>query len=327
MAWRTRKFLVLGGAMLTLSWGSLGCPSDDGEEMNVLPTAGADSGDSGSADGTPTTTDPTGVDDSSGGGMVEFPQTYRFDCIDIRVVGDGDGDGEADGTAFQANVLQNAWSNDIAGFKLNILLTVNERDDAGGTAMVTVGSGVGTSAADMCVEATTANGVTYQAGYAAGTGEWGGAGPDTCSEASTDAAGGTYTFGLTTNDVIYVYAEDDDGTTFNCNPTGAFPNAVPIRAVEAVVTVASDAGPGYGELTGCLTEAEAGQLCSCLGACLGDTAHPDCGGCPNGSTPLASLLSGVGPSNRCTDLMGESAFDLTIGFSVSSVPTEPVLCG
>ena len=313
--------------MLTAGIALAGCPSDDGEEMNVLPTASAGSGDTSAGSGSVTTTDPTGVDDSSGGGgMVEFPQTYRFDCIDIRIIGDGDGDGEADGTSFQGNVLQNAWTNDIAGYKLNILLTVAERDDAGGTAMIAVGSGVGTSTSDLCIEATTNNGATYMAGYEAGVGEWVGADAMTCSAAEASTAGGTYTFSLTPDDVIYVYAEDDDGTTFNCNPSGAFPDAVPVRAIEATVTVPDDAGPGYGELTGCLTEAEAGQLCSCLGVCAGDSPA-ECAGCPMGARPLAALLDGVGPSNRCTTLMGENAFDLTLGFSTSPIPNEPVPCG
>ena len=90
--------------------------------------------------------------------------------------------------------------------------------------------------------------------------------------------------------------------------------------------MASDAGPGYGELTGCLTEAEATQLCSCLGLCAGE-ADPECGGCPTGARPLAALLDGVGPSNRCTDLMGEPAFDLTLGFSTTAIPNEPTACG
>jgi hypothetical protein len=43
--------------------------------------------------------------------------------------------------------------------------------------------------------------------------------------------------------------------------------------------------------------------------------------------PLRSLLMGINPSTRCTDLMGEDAFDLQIGFTASALPTVPATCG
>ena len=304
------------------------CSGDDSEEMNVLPTASAsgtagDDGGSMSMSSSPTDGGGTVDDTGTGGGAQTFPVTYRFDCIDIKIVGDGDGDGEADGTAFQANVLEQTWGSDIDGYKLNIMLTVSERDDAAGTATLEIGSGVGPDASSLCTEPTTMQ-PPRMATYTPGVSEWGAGG--TCSEASTEGGAGTYNFALGPEEVVYVYAEDDDGTAFNCVPDGSAPDAVPVRAIEASVTVAPGESTGYGELSGCLTLAEAGALCSCLGACMGE-AHEDCGGCPVGARPLGSLLSGINPSNRCTELMGEDAFDLVIGFVTAEIPSNPDVCG
>lgn len=320
-------FLVLSALVVAPP----GCGGDDAEEMNVLPTASADgsggSGDDGVSATTPTSTDPTdptvGVDETGTGGGASFPVTYRFDCIEIVAIGDGDMDGEPDGEAFQANVLQQAWSADIMGHKLNIMLTVLERDDAAGTAMIEIGSGVGTGDADLCTETTTQQ-PPRMAGYQAGVSEWG-AGA-TCSAAATDGGVGTYTFALDPSEVVYVYAEDDDGTTFNCVPDGSAPDAVPVRAIEASVTIAAGESTGHGQLQGCLTRAEASALCSCLGECVGEP-DPDCGGCPAGAHPLESLLGTIGPTTRCTELMGEEAFDLVIGFVTSEIPINPEVCG
>lgn len=138
---------------------------------------------------------------------------------------------------------------------------------------------------------------------------------------------GTYTFELTPADTVYVYAEDDDGTVFNCTAGGGAPNAVPLHAVQAIVTVDSGEVVAAGQLTGCLLDAEAQGLCSCLGECSG-TPHADCGGCPDGSVPLSELLEGVGPTDRCTEVMGATAYDLTVGFTTTRLSIdEPMTCG
>lgn len=307
----------------------LACSGDDSEE-NVLPTASADGSGTAADDGGATSMTTTPGDDGgtvddtgTGGAAPTFPVTYRFDCIDIIAIGDGDMDGEPDGTALQANILENAWANDISGYKLNIMLTVSERDDAAGTATLEIGSGVGPDPGNLCTEATTMQ-PPRMATYTVGSTEWAAGG--TCSEAASEGGAGTYNFALTPQDVVYVYAEDDDGTTFNCVPDGSAPDAVPVRAIEASVTVQPGEKIGYGQLSGCLTRAEAGALCSCLGECAGEP-DPECDGCPAGAHPLESLLGGIGPTDRCTELMGEEAFDLVIGFVTSEMPINPDVCG
>lgn len=310
------------------------CGDDAGMEDNVLPTTGSPA--SGSGDATadsgsgpaPTTSADATADTTAGGGGPVLPATYRFDCIDVVRMGDSDADGEPDGEAIQALLLENTWSADIAAFKLNILLTVRSRDDAAGMAELLIGSGIGPSAADLCTEPTTAadpRPATFDADEVAWqpTSEAG-----ACAEAATSGAyGGTYTFEVAATDTIYIYAQDTDGTVFNCVPGGGAPNAVPLHAITATVTVDESEQVAAGQLTGCLVDAEAQNLCSCLGQCTG-SAHADCGGCPDGSVPLAQLLGGVGPTDRCTEIMGETAYDLTVGFTTQRLSVdEPMTCG
>jgi hypothetical protein len=101
---------------------------------------------------------------------------------------------------------------------------------------------------------------------------------------------------------------------------------VPLHAIRATVTVDEDDEAAAGQLTGCLVDSEAQALCSCLGECAG-SPHADCGGCPDGSVPLAQLLGGVGPTDDCTSRMGETAYDLTVGFSTHRLAIdEPMTC-
>ncbi|MEX1362769.1 MAG: hypothetical protein AB1Z98_06555, partial [Nannocystaceae bacterium] len=264
--------------------------------------------------------------DTTAGVDPTFPATYRFDCIDIITVGDGNGDGMPDGEAIQATLLENVWGQDIALFKLNILLTVLERDGAAGTATLSIGSGIGTGTADQCVEPTTAS-PEQAAGFDPDTAVWQPGGEGCVEPAADGAIGATYTFETAPSDTIYIYAQDDDATPFNCVPGGSSPNAVPLHAITSTVTVDANDQVAAGQLTGCLVDAEAQALCSCLGECSG-AANPACGGCPDGSTPLATLLGGVGPTDRCTELMGETAYDLTVGFTTTRLPVaEPTTCG
>lgn len=301
----------------------VGCGDDGSEEQNMLPTASAgqtdDGGDASSGDAA----------DSSAGGELMFPTAYRFDCIDIQTLGD------ADGTALQATILEDTWGNDIANFKLNIVLDVLSRDDAGGAAEMAINSGIGPSAAELCKESTSASAtidVTFDP--AATALELAPDDDELCSQPAADASGetgGTYEMELGPQDVVYIYAQDDDGTEFNCTPDPS-PNAVPIRAIQAQVTANAAGDRMAGNLTGCLTRAEAAGLCSCLGSCQGEgpddlQTEGECAGCPVGGTTLEALLGGVNPSTRCTELMGEEAFDLQIGFSARRLPSVPATCG
>ncbi len=312
-----------------------GCTNGEGDEPNVLPEP-----ESMSSTG-PATTDPTiattadpsmsttTMTDSGPptetGDDTAFPATYRFDCVDIQGVGD------ADGTAFQAQVLENTWSADISNFKLNILLEVESRDSAAGEAKLGIRSGVGSSMAGMCAQADTisdiidvpfsSDDVRWEPTSAAGE----------CSTAASGAGGNTYQMELGPERVVYIYAEDDDTTTFNCTPA-ATPDAVPVRGVVAEVSTDPSERNIAGTLSGCLLESEAMTLCSCLAECSGDgpdDLQPDgvCAGCPVGATPLAVLLGGVNPSANCTALMGEPALDLRLGFTASRLPDVPASCG
>ncbi len=311
-----------------------GCPADD-EEENVLPTQADDSGsDSGSGSASMSAsmtetmtasesmTDPDSTADSTGA-TTDFPQAYRFECVDIQQLGDSNGD------VLQAMILQQTWNNDIDGYKLNIVFEVATRDDAAGAATVGIRSGIGTNASDLCSEPTSESDIV-DVGYDAAVTMWGPS--DAEGECSTAAAGGatsggTYDMALPAETIVYIYAQDTDGTTFNCTADEALPDAVPVRAVEATLTVSADGQTVNGNLLGCLREDEAEALCSCLVMCNPAMENENCGGCPTGSVPLRSLLGDIQPSQRCTELVGGSAFDIGLGFTASVLPSVPTTCG
>jgi hypothetical protein len=328
----TTRALALG--LMTGGLFGAGACGDDGGGTNILPTtSGANEDTTASSSAGPTTaaeadaTADATADTTAGGGPL-LPATYRFDCIDVVQMGDGNGDGEPDGEAIQALLLENTWAADIAAFKLNIMLTVRTRDDASGMAELLIGSGIGPDAGNLCTEPTTAAD-PRPASFEAGVGTWQpSAAAGTCAEpAAGGSFGGTYDFEVSADDTIYIYAQDDDGTVFNCVPGGGAPNAVPLHAIRATVTVDENENVAAGQLSGCLVDAEAQNLCSCLGQCAG-SPHASCGGCPNGSVPLAQLLGGVGPTNNCTSIMGQTAYDLTVGFTTRRLAVdEPMRCG
>ncbi|MBV1858138.1 MAG: hypothetical protein KUG77_06970 [Nannocystaceae bacterium] len=253
------------------------------------------------------------------------PVTYRFDCIDIQMIGD------ADSTVIQAQILGNTWGSDIDQFKLNILLEVASRDAEAGEAMLGILSGVGPDAAGQCAQSETVSDL-IPVTFAASETRWGpGSAVGECSAPTSGSDGVSYQMELPPDRVVYIYSEDNDETPFNCTPAGGTPDAVPIRAVRAEVSTDASEGLVWGTLNGCLLEAEAQGLCSCLGACAG--MGPDdlqtegvCAGCPVGGTPLAVLLGGVNPSENCSSIMGEPAFDLLLGFSGVALPHVPTAC-
>jgi hypothetical protein len=306
-----------------LAFALAGCPAeDDGSTTNVLPTQGGtdESSGMGTSSASMTSTSMTTTADSSGGETV-LPAAYRFECVDIQVLGD------ADGTAFQAGLLEDTWNSDIDNYKLNIIFEVMSREEAGGMAEVAIRSGIGTGPDDQCSEPSSETAV-IDVQYDPASTLWGPSTDEgTCSAmAAGGSSDGSYTMMLPADTVVYIYAQDTDGTTFNCTADTALPDAVPVRAVEAEITVAND-GSAAGTLTGCLLGSEAQALCSCLGMCSPDLMNPDCAGCPNGSVPLQSLLSGINPSMRCSDLTGADAYDITLGFNATALPTVPMTCG
>jgi hypothetical protein len=298
-------------------------PKEDSSE-NIFA-----SGSSSSTTATETSTTPmtTGIDmgETEGTGF-EPPATYRFDCVDIQGVGNGDG------TVIQAQVLENTWAADIDNFKLNIMIEVIDRDEEAGTATLGIRSGIGTNASDMCVEATSQSEM-IDVDYIPSQVSW--APIDMsgqCSTMATATEGVTYDMALPADRVVYIYAQDTNTVTFNCTPDEALPDAVPIRAVEAQLSSNADETIVAGTLTGCLVESDAMGLCSCLASCNNDgpgdlQTEGECAGCPTGGVPLNQLLGDVGTSDRCTNLVGAPAFDLVLGFTGTLLPNVPTLCG
>lgn len=317
--------------MLALALGMAACgDTSSGDEGNVLPTQ-ANTEDSGSSAGSMSmtgamtmTTMTTTADTTDGdtGTLPGAPAAYRFECVDIQMLGD------ADDSVLQARLLEDTWGSDIDDYKLNIIFEVASRDDAAMTAEVGIRSGIGSGAGDMCAEPTSQTALIPIAFDPASTLWEPSAAEGECSAmaASGATSGGSYTMSLGTDVVVYIYAQDTDGTTFNCT-ADASPDAVPVRAVEAELTVSADGTQVAGSLTGCLLDSEASSLCSCLGACNPEAMNENCADCPDGSVPLKSLLQGIGTSPRCTELTGVDAYDLTLGFSGLALPNVPMTCG
>jgi hypothetical protein len=292
--------------LVACGWGDY-TPTD-----NVLPEQSAED-DSGS-DGPPVETGETGDP------QPDFPATYRFDCIDIQMLGD------ADDSVFQVATLQNTWAADVANFKLNILIDLLEEDPDAGTGTVTVRSGVGAGWNDQCGQSDTES-VEFPVGYEPGVSYWAPSDAEgQCAEPADAGGAGSYTLDLGANDTLYIYAEDDDGTAFNCSLDANRPDAIPISGVKATITGSADRSVIAGTLTGCMAEADALATCSCLAVCAGDV-HPDCTGCPGGAVPLGLLLGGVNATPTCTDLLGETAFDIELQFSARRLGGVPTTCG
>ncbi len=321
---------LAAGLGFTLLLGACGS-EDDGGEGNVLPTQAATEDPSESSGALTSATMPTmttmttSADTTAGETDTElpFPVAYRFECVDIQALGD------ADGTAFQANLLEDTWASDIDDYKLNIIFEVVSRDGGAGIGEVAIRSGVGTSAADLCAEPTSQT-EAIEVGYDSASALWApSAAAGTCSAPAEAGAvgGGSYTMALGPGVLVYIYAQDVDGMTFNCTADAAVPDAVPVRGVEAELTASPDGSTVAGQLTGCLLGSEAESLCSCLGACNPKAMNENCAGCPDGSVPLRSLLQGINPSPRCSALLGADAFDLTLGFSAVALPNVPTTCG
>lgn len=283
---------------------------DDGGNGNGSGDGGSDDG--GSDDGATTT------GDGGSAGPLEPPATLRVDCLDVRVFGD------ADGSALQAQVLENAWNENVDRFDFNILVSVLGQDDATGSATYELSSGVGRTNDEQCSHPETLSGEvtgTFEAGtvaFAAG---------DDCSDAAdaSDPAATTYSVALGPEDISWAYSEQEDGAALNCTMDTARLDGVPMRALEASFTALGSRV--HGELSACLLDTEGMDLCTCLVDCKPDgDVHEDCTTCPVSSVPLSELIQGINPSDRCTEIMGEPAFDLTIAFSGRVLPTVAPVC-
>jgi hypothetical protein len=241
--------------------------------------------------------------------------------MDVQVLG------SADSESIRAGLMEGTWGSDIAGFRLNLLVDFLSLDEASGTGELMVRSGIGKNNNDQCTEPNSDSQVfpvTFQPGvsaYSADDSE------GMCSkEDTTSPAFGTFQLDLQPQDVLYIYAENNQGVSFNCtsDPT---PDAVPIRAVSATFTLSEDEQTAWGNLTACMAEAEAETICACLGQCLNpDPPHALCG-CNEAASPLSDLLVGVTTTDECTALMGEPAFDVQIGFTTPRLPNIPERCG
>lgn len=306
-----RRLFAFGVAAVGL--GGLGCGWNYSPTDNVLPSPIAEGG---STDEGP----PPVETGETGEPVADVPATYRLDCIDIQMLGD------ANDEVFQVATLQNTWASDIAGFRLNILIDLLAEDPDAGTGTVTIRSGIGGGWSDQCSQGQT-DSAEFPVVYEPGVTQWQPADAEgTCAAMTQTGGSGTYTLELEPQDFIYIYAEDNEGTAFNCSLEAAAPDAIPISAISATITGTADRSGLAGTLTGCMTAADAQNVCSCLSACVGNV-HPDCEGCPGGAVPLGLMLGGINTTPYCSDLLGEPAFDVTLEFSARRLPSVPTTCG
>ena len=166
--------------------------------------------------------------------------------------------------------------------------------------------------------------------FAAGTGD--GTGDGSCSVAATGAPsgeGGTLQLNFAPDEVVYIYAEDDNGVPFNCT-SDTSPDAVPLHAIEATFTLDESGQFAYGELTGCMVETEAEAICSCLNECTPlseDQKSEQCLACNEDAIPLRTLLGNLMPTQRCSDIMGVTAYDMKVAFAAARMSDIPGSCG
>jgi hypothetical protein len=304
---RVRRLSALGFVAILLGCGWNYTPTD-----NILPDPNAE-------DSSSSAMLPPDIGGETGG-VEDVPATYRLDCIDIKSLGD------ADETVFQVATLQNTWAADISNFKLNILIDLLAEDEAAGTGTVTIRSGIGDGWSDQCAESATES-MEFPITFEPMVTQWGPSDAEgTCAAPASEGGDGTYNLALGATDIVYIYAQDDDGTAFNCSLEEGQPEAIPISALTTTLTGSADRSTLAGTLTGCMAQADAQNICSCLSVCNGNQ-HPDCPGCPGGAVPLGLLLGGINPTQNCSDLLGEPAFDITLEYTARRLPAVPMTCG
>lgn len=220
------------------------------------------------------------------------PVAFLFESLTIEKLG------SEPATGFIPMLLGAQWDFDVSSHNLNIILMIHSTDEETGASELSVGFGIGDAPGNLCIEPETWTGIL-----------------------DTQAEGRDFALLF---DMVSIYSEDPDGTTFNCNPDPQVLNAVPFSKVEGFAEASEDWNTAVGLLRGCLTLEEAESLCSCVGTCQGD-AHPSCGGCPNGSAPLSEKLGNIVTTEECTTKTGEAAFDLHASFTANRIPM-PEFC-
>lgn len=289
----------------------MGCGWNYTPTDNVLPDPNAEAESSSSGPQLPD------LGDTDGAQL--YPATYRFDCIDIQRLGD------ADDTVFQVATLQNTWAGDVANFKLNILIDLLTVDEASGSGTVSVRSGVGAGWADQCSQNQTESS-EFPVGYESMVTTWVPSQVEgECATMGSTGGSGTFNLELAGSDRVFIYAEDNDGTAFNCSLEAQAPDAIPIYGLSATITASDDHSLIAGTLTGCMGAADAQNICSCLSVCAGNQ-HPSCPGCPGGAVPLGLLLGGINPTQHCSDLLGVDAFDIELEFTAQRLGGVPTSC-
>lgn len=287
-----KRMVTLG--LMTFVGFVVGCTNETDDTANILPQVVPDIVDTGNDD----VPKQDGVPSCEGGADTNaFPGTYRFSLIDILRVGSQE---KGQPTAIQLNILQSQWKVDIDEYKLNILLVVDSVVDAAAT--LWVGSGVGLSASELCLE-TQASSPTFTAEH----------------------QNKSFTFTLPQADRIYIYAQDHDGTTFNCTPDPKAPDAIPLSGVTGTATFGDNPCTLKGTITGCLSVEETKTICTCLAKCSG-SQHADCPGCPAGALPLYGLLGGIQPSPECKTATGVDGFVIMVDFEAAWIGPPPTNC-
>ena len=326
---RTR--LALSRALLGAALLAVACENPVDDTANVLPTWQDDTRD----------VVPAGTgwppDDARGDAAVDgrtadgadgdpWPAAYRVGCLEIRRIGTAGPDD------FQTRLYDGQWSDDIAGFELNILPMVASADPAAGAATLRMASGVGQNSTALCIEPASF-GVSEPGTWTDGRGPLEGVAARCTDDGDSDATGGTATlaFQLPADHVIYIYEQEHDGTTLLTRLGGGAPDALPLHGVRTTLVLTPDRQRVAGALHGCLRQTEATELCACLGNCANRDAAdrwPDgpCAGAPRGSVPLLDMLAGVAPSEPCTTEIGVPSYDVDVRYLGVRLPTVPDAC-
>ena len=222
---------------------------------------------------------------------VELPMAFLMDSLVIEELGSQSKDD------FMAQLLGAQWAADISKYNLNIILVVEDLDPATGEAELSVGFGIGPDSGTLCFEPKTRTERVW-----------------------LPEDEGLYNLSF---ELVSIYSEDPEGTTFNCNPSPDILDAVPLSSVTGFFDPDEEWTEAVGELVGCLTFAEAETLCTCVGECSGNP-NEKCVGCPDGSAPLSERLGTIETTANCTNLMGEESFDLRVSYTAQRVPVPEV---
>ncbi|MCB9788212.1 MAG: hypothetical protein H6744_16135 [Deltaproteobacteria bacterium] len=256
--------------------------------------------------------------------------TYRVDCLRVEALGSVGPDG------FQTQFLGRAWSADITALQMNPLFEVSEPGADAGDVSVRYRTARVEGVSSLCAQpanesVTVASTLVADAGFTSPFANPTEEDPCVVQDSPGAASGDRVDVQFALNEPLYIASEDAAGVAFNCTPEPT-PDAIPLRAATLSATVASDGTRLAGRVEGCILVADAQQVCSCIGKCVGASGPDDlqtdgpCAGCPVGGKPLATQLAGVQPTAHCTALAGEQAFDLALNFSATRLPAAPPTC-